>query len=214
MTRKASRVLSVLETLYPETACFLDHGTDYELLLAVILSAQASDRSVNKATARLFRDYPTLESIAKAEPEDILPYIKDVGLGKSKSAYLVRTARLLLSKHGGLVPRDRTALMALPGVGYKTSGVVLAELYDAPYIPVDTHVQRVATRLGLTTEKDPTKTERVLEKAFEGGHLIDIHRKLILFGRNVCHAVKPSCGDCPLREECVYTKAQKKRGQD
>ena len=202
-TENLEGILKELERLYPVTECFLHYRKDYELLFAVMLSAQATDVSVNKATAILFRDYPTLESLASAAPEDIVPYIRSVGLSKTKSNHLVEAARILLSEYGGILPRDREKLMALPGVGFKTSGVVLAELYDFPYLPVDTHVKRVTARLGIVSESlSPEKTELALERKIHKEHLIGIHRRFILLGRNLCLARGPKCDICPLRPYC------------
>ena len=208
-TETLERILSVLEDLYPETECFLHHEKDYELLFAVILSAQATDVSVNKVTKTLFWHYPDLESFAKAKAEDIQKEIKSIGLSKTKSEYLVKTARILLEEYKGEVPKDREKLMALPGVGFKTSGVVLAELYDYPFLPVDTHVKRVTSRLGIVSEKlTPEQTEIALEKKIHQDHIIQVHRRFILFGRNVCLARNPQCGICPLRD-CCYEYRKK-----
>lgn len=210
-TEEQRKIVRELGRLYPETKCFLDHGKDYELLFAVILSAQATDVSVNKATKSLFKAFPTLESFAKATPETIEPYIKSVGLSKTKSRHLVDAAKKLLSEHAGELPKDRKALMSLPGVGFKTSGVVLAELYDFPYIPVDTHVHRVSQRLGLVKKGlSPEETEKALERKLEGLHPIEFHRQLILFGRNVCTARNPRCMECPLKDLCRDWKQRKK----
>ncbi len=206
-TETLERILSVLDGLYPRTECFLHHTKDYELLFAVILSAQATDVSVNRVTETLFQHYPSLESFGKATVEDIQKEIKSIGLSKAKSEYLVKTARILLAEYGGVLPKDREKLMTLPGVGFKTSGVVLAELYDDPYLPVDTHVKRVVSRLGIVSEKlTPEETELALEKKIHKDHIIQIHRRFILFGRNVCLARNPRCENCPLNDCCRYRK--------
>lgn len=202
-----------LDALYPETHTFLNFEEDWQLLIAVILSAQATDTSVNQATRVLFAEYPTLKELSEAKKEDILPIIRPVGLGNSKADYILKTAKILLEEYGGEIPRDRKALENLPGVGFKTSGVVLAELYDYPYLPVDTHVYRVSHRLALVSSRidTPDKTEKRLEELFKDSpHLIHRHRQLILLGRNLCTAQHPKCSSCPMLSICAYgTKVMK-----
>ena len=203
-----------LDSLYPETHTFLHYEKDYELLFATILSAQATDRSVNACTRVLFAEYPSLESFANAKEEDLLPLLRPVGLGKSKAHYLVSCAKVLLEKYNGRLPKDRETLVTLPGVGVKTSGVVLGELYDAPYLPVDTHVFRVSHRLGLVPDrvKTPEESEKRLEKLFLGEKsLIHRHRQLILLGRNYCMARNPHCSTCPLAPYCKYNQQNQKK---
>lgn len=202
---KYALVAQVLKTLYPDTHTFLHYSKDYEFLFAIILSAQATDDSVNQATSRLFKEFPSLNDYKVENKDRIYSIIKNVGLGKSKSEYLIKTADILLKEYQGRVPKNREELMKLYGVGYKTSGVLLAELYDFPYIPVDTHILRVSHRIGLVKDDlDATATEKALEKGFKNFHKIEIHRQLILFGRNICKALKPRCMDCPFKEICKY----------
>lgn len=202
-TENLEKILDILEGLYPETHCFLHFQKDYELLFAVLLSAQATDISVNKATEVLFSTYLDLPSYAKADKEDIEKIVHSVGLSKTKSENIVKTARILLEKYDGQVPKDREKLVELPGVGFKTAGVVLAELYGYPYLPVDTHVKRVTTRLGIVKEGlTPEKIEHELERKIHRSPLIDIHRRFILLGRNICLARNPKCLTCPLLSLC------------
>ncbi len=213
MTRvnKAKEVASYLKSAYPPTNSFLHYKKDWELLFAVILSAQATDKSVNEATEHLFAQYPDLKDFTAANLEGILKCIRHVGLGKSKANYLIETSSILLNKFDGNVPKDRKLLRQLPGVGYKTSGVVLAELYDYPFIPVDTHIFRVSHRIGLVNNKlTPEQTEPELEKLFKGEHAIDRHHSLILFGRERCKSQVPNCEKCPFSSFCNYNKASRK----
>lgn len=194
-----------LQELYPDTACFLEYEKEYELLFATILSAQATDKSVNEATRVLFKKCPTLLDYNEENREVIVKCISKVGLGKVKSSYLIKTAKILLEKYDGQLPKERKELMSLPGVGFKTSGVVLAELYDYPYIPVDTHVYRVSHRLGIVKDSlTPEETEVALEKKFKNHHLIHLHRQFILLGRNICLARNEKCSVCPFAQICKY----------
>lgn len=204
---RIEEIAKVLQVLFPKTHTFLEYGKDYELLFAVILSAQATDVSVNKATAVLFRKFPSLDCYDEPHKGEIYSIIRPLGLAGSKSEYLVRTAAILRTKYNGQVPKDRNELMKLDGVGYKTSGVVLGELYDYPFFPVDTHVRRVATRLGLVKEgASIQEIEETLERLFCGYHLIHLHRQFILFGRNVCYSRNPDCLACPFADFCTYHK--------
>ena len=201
MTKKerAEIVYEELKKLYPETSCFLKYKKDYELLFAIILSAQSTDIKVNEATSLLLKEYDSLEKFASASPSSIIPYIKQVGLANSKSNYLVKTSQILLFSYSGKVPKDRKILVSLPGVGEKTAAVFLAEYYNYPFIPVDTHVKRVSNRLSLVKEDDHIKIETDLEYLYrDKADLISIHRRLILFGRDVCHAIRPNCLNCPF----------------
>ena len=211
INKKAKFIAEKLQEKYPQTECFLHYKKAYELLFAVILSAQATDKSVNLATEKLFALCPSLEDYKIENQEKILACIKPVGLSKNKCQYLLETAKILQDKYHGEVPRLRDELMTLPGVGYKTSGVVLAELYNDPYIPVDTHVFRVSHRLGIVKDSlTPEKTEIALEKLFKGYVHIHLHRQLILLGREVCKAKNESCLECPMKEVCSYFKKKNK----
>ena len=202
---RAEIVFDELEKLYPNTHCFLNYKEDYQLLFAVILSAQTTDIKVNAATSVLFERFKSLNDYTVDRIGEIESIIKPLGLAKSKSRYLVDTAETLIKKYDGIVPKDRDELMQLSGVGFKTSGVVLGELYNYPYIPVDTHVYRVTTRLGLVnSELTPSEVEIKLEKLYKEKSTIQLHRRFILFGRNICKAKTADCSNCPLRDVCKY----------
>lgn len=207
MTRqeKALFIADELQKKYPETETFLHFSNDWQLLFAIILSAQATDISVNQATEVLFSRLSELKDYNQENRQTIQDSIKKVGLGKSKTEYLIKTAKELIEKYDGKVPTDREKLMKLSGVGFKTSGVFLGEFYNIPFIPVDTHVYRVTHRLGLVKDDlTADETEIALEKLYKNKASIHLHRQLILFGRNVCFAKSPLCSQCPFASFCKY----------
>lgn len=201
--QRAERILAVLEQLYPHAATELQHRNPFELLIATVLSAQATDASVNKATPALFKRYPDAFALAQATPEEVEPYIKSIGLYRSKAKNIVLLARRLVEQHGGEVPADKARLRALPGVGWKTATVVLGAAFGVPGIAVDTHLTRLAARLGLSGEKDPEKIGRDLERLFPKEKWVFVHHALILFGRYRCTARRPDCQGCPLYQDCL-----------
>jgi len=180
-------------------------ASTFELLVAVVLSAQATDRSVNAATAKLFPVANTPAALAALGAEGILPFIRTVGLAPTKSRNVARLSQLLIERHGGQVPRDRESLEALPGVGRKTANVVLNVAFGEPTIAVDTHVHRVANRTGLAKTTTPEQTERVLLVRVPPRHLLHAHHYLILHGRYTCLARKPECWRCPLLKLCRFS---------
>jgi len=196
-------VLDILEAMHPEAMCALDHGSEFELLTAVVLSAQTTDVSVNKVTPALFARYPSPEALAAADQSDVIGIIKTIGLYKTKSANIIKLAQKLTSDFGGRVPDTFEELVSLPGVGRKTANVVLAEAFGKPAIAVDTHVFRVANRIGLTDEKDVNATEDSLKERLPESMWIRAHHLLIFHGRKVCHARRPDCENCGLREICL-----------
>ncbi|WP_412917852.1 endonuclease III [Meiothermus sp.] len=200
---RAAQVLSVMEQLYPQAATELAHTNPFELLVATVLSAQATDASVNRATPALFRRFPDARALAQATPEEVEPYIKTIGLYRAKARNLVRLARKLVEEHGGEVPMDKARLRELPGVGWKTATVVLGAAFGVPGIAVDTHLTRLARRLGFSTEKNPEKIGADLERLFPKEKWVFVHHALILFGRYRCTARKPRCEGCPLYSECL-----------
>jgi len=200
---RAARVLAVMEALYPQAATELEHRNPFELLIATVLSAQATDASVNRATPALFARYPDALALAQASPEEVEPYIKTIGLYRSKAKNIVLLARRLIEQHGGQVPLDKASLRELPGVGWKTATVVLGAAFGVPGIAVDTHLTRLARRLGLSEQKDPEKIGKDLERLFPKDKWIFVHHALILFGRYRCTARKPQCEGCPLGAECL-----------
>ena len=202
--KNVTEVLDILETMHPEAACALDHRDPFELIVAVALSAQTTDVSVNKVTPELFRMYPDAESLAAADPDEVMEIIRTIGLYRNKSKNIVRLAGKLVSDFGGKVPQDFESLVTLPGVGRKTANVVLAEGFGVPRIAVDTHVFRVSNRIGLTDEKDVDATEETLMKRIPESSWIRAHHLLIFHGRKCCSARKPSCDKCGLNELCMH----------
>lgn len=185
----------------------LHYGNPFQLLVAVILSAQCTDKRVNIVTPPLFRDYPTPEAMAAASPETIFEYIKSVTFPNNKSKSLVGAAKMLIEKYGGKVPSTMDELIKLPGVGRKTANVMLAVVFDKPAMAVDTHVFRVSNRIGLTdNSKTPLETEKTLVKNFPQELLPKAHHWLILHGRYVCTARKPKCTECGITPFCKYYK--------
>jgi len=200
---RAARVLSAMETLYPQAATELKHRNPFELLIATVLSAQATDASVNRATPALFARYPDALALAQASPEEVEPYIKTIGLYRSKARNIVLLARRLVEQHGGQVPLDKARLRELPGVGWKTATVVLGAAFGVPGIAVDTHLTRLAGRLGFSHQKNPEKIGADLERLFPKEKWVFVHHALILFGRYRCTARNPRCQDCPLYSDCL-----------
>ena len=212
LTRKTlyREVAAYFREAMPEAKTELHYDNPFQLLVAVILSAQCTDKRINQVTPRLFEDYPTAEAMALATPEVIYEYIKSVSYPNSKARHLVEMARQLQQKHGGEVPQDMKLLTALPGVGRKTANVVAAVLWNAPVMPVDTHVFRVANRIGLTTNSpSPEATEAVLEQHFPPELMPKAHHWLLLHGRYVCTARNPHCTSCGLSHCCRDYAKQK-----
>lgn len=188
----------------PAPASELEYATPFQLLVAVILSAQATDKGVNAATRRLFHDAGTPQATAALGVEGLEPYIRTIGLFRSKARNVVATAQRLLERHGGEVPRDREALEALPGVGRKTANVVLNVAFGEPTIAVDTHIFRVANRTGLAPGKDVRAVEEALLRNVPEPYRLHAHHWLILHGRYVCRARNPACARCLIRDLCEY----------
>ncbi len=195
-------MLDGLRESYPDAGTELEFRSAFELLIATILSAQATDKSVNAATPKLFEKYPSATSMAKASPEELEPYIKTIGLYRNKAKHIAATAAALVAEFGGEVPNDFLAIQTLPGVGRKTANVVLSNAYGRPGIAVDTHVGRLSRRLGFSAQTDPDKVESDLEKLFPVDDWIFVHHALILHGRRVCDARKPACDACRLLADC------------
>ena len=204
---RAERVLEELQRLYPDAATELAFTTPFELLISTILSAQATDVSVNAATPALFAAYPDARALAAATPEAVEPYVRTIGLYRTKAKNVVKTAQALVERHGGEVPEGFDDLLALPGVGRKTANVVASNAFGRPGIAVDTHVGRLARRLRFSRHDDPDKVEVDLEKVFPEEHWIFLHHALILHGRRVCHARTPACERCSLASDCPSARA-------
>ncbi len=188
----------------PAPTTELDHHDPFTLLVAVVLSAQATDRGVNRVTAELFRHARTPEDFLRLGEEEIARHIRSLGLWRNKARNLVELSRLLLERHGGEVPRSREELQRLPGVGRKTAAVVLNQAFGAPTIAVDTHVFRVANRTGLAPGRTPEQVERALERVVPERYKRHAHHWLIRLGRYVCRARRPQCWRCPVAELCRY----------
>lgn len=193
-----------LQAVTPEPTTELDYGTPFELLVAVILSAQATDVSVNRATRKLYAVANTPGQILELGLDGLKEYIRTIGLYNSKAENIIKTCGILLERHGGKVPRDRAALEALPGVGRKTANVVLNTAFGEPTIAVDTHIFRVANRTGLAPGKNPLQVERKLLEVVPVEYLKDAHHWLILHGRYTCKARKPACPECIVRDLCGF----------
>ena len=193
-----------LRAANPAPRTELVYASEFQLLVAVILSAQATDVSVNKATRALFARAPTPRAMLALGLDGLTAHIRSIGLYRTKAGNLLQTCRLLLERHGGAVPRDRAALEALPGVGRKTANVVLNVAFGEPTIAVDTHVFRVANRAGLAPGRTPAEVEQGLLARVPAPYLQHAHHWLILHGRYVCTARKPRCGECAVRDLCRF----------
>ena len=205
---KRTAIYSTLREKMPAPDTELEYENPFELLIAVILSAQATDVSVNKATAKLYPVANTPEAILALGVSGLKPYIKTIGLFNSKAENIIKTCRILIEEHGSEVPRTRAALEALPGVGRKTANVVLNTAFGEPTIAVDTHIFRVANRTGLARGKTPLEVEKRLVRLTPEEFKKDAHHWLILHGRYVCKARKPLCGECPIVEWCEYRRKE------
>jgi endonuclease III len=200
--QRALKILATLKKLYPDARTELNHTNAFELLISTILSAQATDVSVNAATPALYKKYPDAFALAKATPEEAMPYIKTIGLYRNKAKNIVAASAQLVERFNGEVPNDFEAVTSLPGVGRKTANVVLSNAFGRPAIAVDTHVGRLARRLGFSKHDNPDKVEIDLQKVFPVEQWIFAHHALILHGRRVCQARKPMCESCLLNTLC------------
>ncbi|OIO71988.1 MAG: endonuclease III [Zetaproteobacteria bacterium CG_4_9_14_3_um_filter_49_83] len=200
------RLFSHLASLNPEPETELHYQSPFQLLVAVMLSAQSTDAGVNKATKELFRTAPTARRMTELGEDGIKPYISSLGLYNSKARHLYHASCILAEQHDGEVPRDRKALEALPGVGRKTANVLLNILFGEPTIAVDTHIFRVGNRTGLAPGKTPLEVERRLMQVVPKAYLLHAHHWLILHGRYTCIARKPRCPECPVQEECEWAE--------
>lgn len=196
-----------LDKLFPNPKCELNYEHDYELLIAVMLSAQTTDKRVNKVTSVLFKKYPGIKELSEAPIDDIENIIREIGTYKRKSMYVHEITKKLRDDGYDYVPNDRDYIEKLPGVGHKSANVFLANIYNEPAIAVDTHVARVSRRLGVACDQDNVKViEKKLEKVIPKDRWSKTHHQLVLFGRYYCKAVSPLCEDCELKEMCKYKK--------
>jgi len=205
MTKKQRAIAAVegLKAAYPDAVCSLTADNPLHLLIAVRLSAQCTDARVNLVTPALFSRFPTLDSLADADPDEVGEYIRSCGLYKTKAKDIVAMCRMLREEYGGTIPDTIEELTKLPGVGRKTANLVCSDVYGKPAVVADTHCIRITGRLGLTDgTKDPYKVEMQLRKVLPPAESNDFCHRLVLFGRDTCSARSPKCGECPLREFC------------
>lgn len=199
---RALRIVSRLHELYPAATTALDHRGAFELLVATILSAQCTDARVNLVTPALFDRFPDAAALASADRAEVEALIHSTGFFRNKAKALVELGRALVERHGGEVPSTMEELVVLPGVGRKTASVVLGTWFGVPALPVDTHVTRLAGRLGLSVEEDPARIERDLAALVPREEWIGLAHGLVLHGRALCTARKPRCGECPVAPDC------------
>lgn len=208
MASKAAvkRIIETLKGLYPDALCSLQYEKDYELLFSVRLSAQCTDARVNLVTKELYARYPTLQALAEADLEELCAIVKPCGLFRTKANDIKNSANLLLERFGGRVPDTMEELLTLPGVGRKTANLILSDIYGKPAIVADTHCIRISSRLGLVPPacgKDPYKVELALKQVVEPAEQASLCHRFVHFGRDICTARSPRCGECPLRELCT-----------
>jgi endonuclease-3 len=203
MQEKVSAIIDILKARYPDAPCALHYEKDYELMIAVRLSAQCTDARVNLVTPHLFAAYPTLEAMAAAEIQDVEKIVHSCGFYKHKARDIVLACQMLLSDYGGKVPDTMEALLKLPGVGRKTANLLLGDLYGVPgSVVCDTHCIRICGKLGLSEGKEPEKVESQLRAILPPEESSDFCHRIVLFGREVCVARKPKCAECPLKVHC------------
>ena len=209
MKEKVRGIIDILNAQYPNALCALHYNKDYELMIAVRLSAQCTDARVNLITPALFAAYPTLEAMAAAEISDVEGYIHSCGFFRQKAKDIVLACQMLLEKHNGKVPDTMEALLELPGVGRKTANLLLGDLYAVPgSVVCDTHCMRICERLGLTKGREPEKVEKQLRAILPPEESSDFCHRIVLFGRDTCIARKPKCECCPLAPLCNYFNGQ------
>lgn len=199
-------VINYFKTHVPVAETELQYSNPFELIVAVILSAQCTDKRINQVTPKLFKDFPTVEALASSNSDTIFSYIRTVSYPNNKAKHLVNMAKMLLNDFNGIIPSEIEDLIKLPGVGRKTANVVASVIYDKPAMAVDTHVFRVSNRLGLTKAKTALQSEQQLIKHIPDQYIATAHHWLILHGRYICLARTPKCEICPLTEWCQYYK--------
>ncbi len=203
MKKKVAEIIDILKRKYPDALCALQYEKDYELMIAVRLSAQCTDARVNLVTPALFEAYPTLEAMAEADIADVEKHIHSCGFYRQKAKDIVLACQMLLERYDGKVPGTMEELLKLPGVGRKTANLLMGDLYGIPgSIVCDTHCIRICGRLGLSQGKEPEKVERQLRKILPPEKSSDFCHRIVLFGRDICTARSPKCGECPLSMYC------------
>lgn len=204
---KIKLIINYLDELFPNPKTELIYHNNFELLIAVVLSAQSTDKKVNKVTTVLFNKYNTSKQLKEASLEDLMGIIKTIGMYKKKASYIKNIATIIEDRYNGIIPNKREELEELPGVGRKTANIILSILFNKNYIAVDTHVARISKRLGLADKNDnPLVIEKKLTKLLNEQELLKRHHQMILFGRYYCKAIKPNCLNCKLNDICNYKK--------
>lgn len=202
--------LETLNQMFPDAKAELNYKNPFELLIAVVLSAQTTDKAVNKVTEVLFNQYPDALALSKAELSDVESIIKTIGLYHNKAKNIIALSKILVEHHQGEVPQNRTLLESLPGVGRKTTNVVISNAFGIPALAVDTHVARISVRLGLAKQTDTVlQIEQKLNRKIPKEHWLKVHHQMIFFGRYHCLAKNPRCSSCPLFDECKYKDKKK-----
>lgn len=200
--KKINDILEFINELYPNVGCELNYNKDYELAIAVMLSAQTTDASVNRVTPALFNAFPTIKSLADANADDIMQYIKSLGLARNKSKNIKDFAYKLHYEYNNILPSDKNILTTFAGIGNKSAGVIRAEVFKIPDLPVDTHILRISNRLQLSHSSNPDIVEKDLKKLIEKEKWIKIHHQFIHFGRYFCTAKSPKCEQCKIKSYC------------
>lgn len=203
MAKRIDKIIEAFETEYPDSICSLVYAKDYELLFATRLAAQCTDERVNKIAPPLFERFPSLESLAEADVEEIEDYIKSCGFYHTKARDISECAKVLVERHGGKVPDTMEELIALPGVGRKTANLILGDVYNKPAVVVDTHCIRLSNRIGLVDSKNPQKIETELRSILPPEKSNDFCHRLVLHGRAICKARKPTCERCCIKDCCA-----------
>lgn len=204
--KRAQKILDELKNMHPDAGCELNYGTPFELLVAVILSAQCTDKRVNEVAKDLFKKYNTPEQYATMTPAELEPLIHSCGFFHNKAVNIIGAAKGIVDRFGGEVPKTMAELTSLPGVGRKTASVVMTVAFAEPAMPVDTHVFRVSGRLGLSHGKNPEQVEKDLKDLYPPSDWNIVHHTLIFHGRYICKALRPNCSECTLTEYCPYFK--------
>lgn len=201
---RTEEIIDILDNTFgTKMICYLNHDTPWQLLIAVILSAQCTDKRVNIVTEDLFKKYATLEDFANADFEELRSDINSIGFANAKAKNIIACSQKLINNFNGIVPNNIDDLLTLDGVGRKTANVILGNVYNIPSIVVDTHVNRISNRLGFTTNSDPTKIEQDLMQVLPQDHWIIYNIQIITFGRTICLARNPKCDKCPLTKYCI-----------
>lgn len=202
LQERVSGIIAALKDAYPDPVCALQYKKDYELMIAVRLSAQCTDERVNKITPALFARFPTLDALADADIAEVEDYVRSCGFYKHKARDIVLACQMLLRDYGGKVPDSMEALLRIPGVGRKTANLLLGDIYGQPAVVCDTHCIRISNRLGLAHGKEPEKVEQQLRAILPPEESSNFCHRIVLFGREICTARNPACGRCPLRPFC------------